>query len=108
MDYAPGIELESLEDMVKKFRAEDIIEREIASGQNFGPFHQQWQRDRAPTHIRRMLRKARNDPFFGAGQNFVSPGASKPVPSSFASINTTTTETCLWSSPIATALQTTY
>lgn len=88
--------------------AEELIEREIAHGQSFGPWHQQWQRERAPMQVRRMLHKARNDAFFMAGQTFQSPGSSKPAPSAFASINTTTTELCLWSSPLSTALQTTY
>lgn len=109
LDYKPGISQEEMYDYARRLSVEDIIEREKAAGQVFGPFHQQWQLERAPEHVKRMLELAKVKPeLLMANQGFTSPGAAKSNPSAFAAIATTVTESCLWSSPLTTALQLQY
>jgi hypothetical protein len=109
LDYEPGISQTEMFDIAHRFSTEDLIEREIAAGQVFGPVHQRWQIEKAPEHVLRMLERGRRFPeLVAARQGFVSPGAAKASPGSFTAINTTTTEWCLWSSGVAAAQQTTY
>lgn len=109
LDYEPGISQDEMADFARRLTTIDLIERELAAGWAFGPVHQRWQLERAPEHVQRMLDLAKQRPEFqGANQGFVSPGAAKPLPSSFAAIANTTTESCLFNTGISTALQTTY
>lgn len=87
-----------LERLVHRFDPKQIIEREQASGQAFGPFHRQWLLERAPEKVRKMLEKARLHPeLVATRQPFMAPDAQDFPPASLKSaINTTTVETNLW------------
>jgi hypothetical protein len=90
-----GVDLERL---VRRFDPKQIIEREQAAGQPFGPFHRHWLLERAPEKVRRMLEKARLHPeLVATRQPFLAPDAQDFPPANLrAAINTTTTETNLW------------
>jgi hypothetical protein len=76
----------------------DLLEFE-RSFMPFGPFHQEWLRERAPEKVRRMLQLAAERPYLqGAQQSFPVPmvlggGTTANLK---AAINTTVTETQLW------------
>jgi hypothetical protein len=46
-------------------RVDEIIEREIAAGVPFGPFHRKWLLDRAPEKVRRNLERAKHSDIYG-------------------------------------------
>ena len=72
---------------------EDIIEREIAAGVPFGPFHRHWLLDRAPEKVRRNLELARLHPGIQmARQGFASLDVNDGVTAAFAAINTSNAE----------------
>jgi hypothetical protein len=108
LDYKPGVSQEEMAGFVRSLTTEDVIEREIAAGQPFGPMHQRWQLDRAPTHVVRMLRRAKDSPLVASRQGFMGMDTGDANPSSFTSIDTTVTESCLWCNPKTTSLQTTW
>lgn len=75
------------------FSVSDIIEREIACGQPFGPFHRLWLLDRAPEKVRRNLELARRYPHLvGARQGFASADINDGATAAFGAINTSASE----------------
>lgn len=74
---------------------EEVIEREVAAGQPFGPFHRYWLNQRAPEKVRRMLELASERPgLVAVGANVKLSTIAMPV--SAAAVNTTVAETNLW------------
>lgn len=93
-----GLDLEKL---VREFDPKQIIEREQAAGQAFGPFHRSWLHERAPEKVRRMLTKAREHPeLVATRQGFMSMEQVDFPSASLSTINTTVTETNLWNPAI--------
>ncbi len=88
----------SAREVARSLTAEALIEREIAAGQAFGPFHRAWLHERAPERVRRMLEKATLHPeLVGARTSFASADHQDFPPANLrAAIATTTTETNLW------------
>lgn len=87
-----------VERLAREFDPQVIIEREIAAGVEFGPFHRQWLLERAPEKVRRNLRLAAEHPeLVGARTTFAGGDILDAPPANLrAAINTTTTETNLW------------
>lgn len=93
--------LADIEQMALDLTPEAIIEREIACGVAFGPFHRHWLNQRAPEKVRRYLERAAqrpdlvgmpSSPFRGP----LLPAQQFPNANLRTAINTTTTETNLW------------
>jgi hypothetical protein len=91
--------MQDLEQLVRKFDPERIIEREQACGVQFGPFHRARLLERAPGKVRRNLELARLRPDLVGmpRQGFSGPDTHDAPPANLrAAINATTTETNLW------------
>jgi hypothetical protein len=84
--------------IARSLSVDDIIERELAAGVRFGPYHRRWLTNRAPERARRLLEQAALDPsLVGTRQGFGSADYNDFPPANLrAAINTTTTETNLW------------
>jgi hypothetical protein len=96
--YVPT--LEECADIARRMTRREMIEREQAAGQAFGPVHRQWQLERAPERVLRLLERAMLRPDLVAGQSdFMSPVRQFPG-ASLATVNTTVTETNLWNPAI--------
>lgn len=97
VSHEVGLDLVKLS---REFNYKLIIEREQAAGQPFGPFHRQWQLDRAPEKVHAILAEMRRCEFVGlmnAEQGFVSADYRDfPRLDLRTAIATTTTETNLW------------
>lgn len=77
----------------------DLIEREKAAGQEFGPFHRSWLHERAPEKVRRHLELATLHPeLVGMPNNpYQGPeGTAKAMITSNAAVTANATETNLW------------
>jgi hypothetical protein len=74
------------------------IEREQAAGMAFGPFHRQFQLERAPEKVRLLLAKAaKHRELVAAKQSFATMDQLDGAEANLrTAINTTTTETNLW------------
>lgn len=86
-------------DEIGKLTISDIIEREIAAGQNLGPFHRAWLLERAPEKVRDYLRMAALQPQLvgmPASQYTGPEGAVSANPASFSSVTASATDTNLW------------
>lgn len=84
---------------IRKFTTEDIIEREIAAGVPFGPFHRSWLHDKAPERVRRYLELGAKHPDLvgmPASQYTGTEGAVSANPSSFTAVTASATDTMLW------------
>jgi hypothetical protein len=79
------------------FTVSDIIDREIAAGQQFGPFHRQWLLERAPEKVLRNLRLAREHPhIYGMPrQGLVAADINDPNTAAFNARNTSASEICM-------------
>lgn len=78
---------------MERMRVSEIIEREIAAGMSFGPFHRQWLLERAPEKVRRNLELARRFPeIVAARQGFAALDTNDVNTAAFAAINTTVAE----------------
>lgn len=72
---------------------DDAVERELAAGFPFGPFHRQWLLERAPEKVRRNLELARQHPnFVGTRQGFNALDINDPNTAAFGAINTSLAE----------------
>lgn len=92
--------LEECADIARRMPRSEMIEREQEAGQQFGPVHRQWQLERAPEKVRKLLELAATRPGLVAGNSdFINPLQLFPSAST-ATVNTTTTETNLWNPAI--------
>lgn len=92
--------LDECADIARRMTRREMIEREQAAGQPFGPMHRAWQIERAPEKVRRLLQIAAMRPDLVAGSSdFLGPVLQFPGASP-ATVNTTTTETNLWNPAI--------
>jgi hypothetical protein len=96
--YVPS--LDECAELAQRMTCGEMIEREQAAGQPFGPVHRQWQLERAPEKVLRLLEQSALRPDLIAGQSdFMSPVQQFPG-ASLATVNTTVTETNLWNPAI--------
>ena len=67
----------------------ECVELEQAAGFDFGAFHQQWQRQRAPESVHRYLQLGRRHPNLRmTRQGFGGFDSGDPATAAFAAINT--------------------
>lgn len=94
--------LEECGEIARRMSRGEMIEREQAAGAAFGPMHRQWQLERAPERVHRLLRLAMARPDLVAGSgDFAGPQGQFPGGNMAAAINTTVTETNLWNPGLA-------
>jgi hypothetical protein len=75
------------------YTVEDIVERELAAGIQFGPFHKHWLLQRSPEKVRRNLELARKHPdLVGARQGFQSMDLNDGATAAFSARNTSASE----------------
>lgn len=96
-------DLSIVEREVAALRREDLIERELANGIAFGPYHREWMLERAPERAQAFMRRARQrleleregiyPPILNTRQGFAGMDTADVTPGSFPAIATTTTET---------------
>jgi hypothetical protein len=76
-----------------RFSVDEVIDRELAAGIPFGPFHQWWLMERAPEKVKRNLELARLHPeLVGARQGFQSMDINDGVTAAFSARNTSASE----------------
>lgn len=80
---------ESIEAEVRRMSVSDLIEREQASGEAFGPWHRHYLNERAPASVRKHLSLAGRG-FWNGRQYFTSTDSNDPNPSSFTGITNVT------------------
>ena len=86
-------------DDLLKLTVADLIEREQAAGEAFGPFHRSWLHERAPERVRRLLELAakRPDLIGMPASQYTGPEGQVSVnPSSFTAVTASATDTNLW------------
>lgn len=85
-------------DALRRITVEDLIDREIAAGQAFGPFHRSWLLERAPEKVRRNLELAAKRPdLVAVNSPYQGPeGTAKAYLASNAAVSASATETNLW------------
>jgi hypothetical protein len=90
----------------QRLTREDIIEREQAAGQPFGPFHRSWLLDKSPEAVRRNLKLAAERPYLiNADAGYAAlEGQNSAPPASFAAVTASATETNLWTPAIWTPI----
>lgn len=76
----------------------DVIDRELAAGQLFGPFHRSWLTARSPERVRRNLELAAKRPdLVAADAGYAAlEGQNSANPASFTAVTASATETNLW------------
>lgn len=91
-------EYEKLARDVQRITIDDVIERELAAGELFGPFHRAWLSERAPERVRRNLKLAAERPnLVAADAGYAAlEGQNSANPASFTAVTASATETNLW------------